>query len=1072
MSLVPADSAHQIVPIRVLGPLQVTAPDGTQVPVAARKHAELLIILALERVPRTAQYLAELLWRGRPPASAVVTVQGYVSRLRKSLAPIPNVSIDTEVSGYVLRCNETGTDLDLLDGLSRDGLAAVAAGDLEAGVVVLERAIDLWRGEPFGEVADVAELAPELTRLAHLRSEMIETCGAGLIGLGRAARAVTLLGDEHVREPLDEGTARLYALALRDVGRQGEALTVLADLRRRLVNELGLDPAADTERVEQDIRVGRQIDDRVLSPATSMLVGRDEIAQTLDKAWDRSTTRLTTVLLRGPAGVGKTALADDLMRRHDAQWLALNGSRDGTAPALAGIVELAADLGAQIGEPVSTVNLARALAASARRTGHLRLVVDDVQWVDPDSLQILAGALRRVRANPVLVVLTCRTGTLDASVAAALSELSRVGDHGEITVGALDSDATATLVRGQLGAAAAAQVIADITDASAGNPYLAGRLCDIVSSGESAVDGAVAAARLVEIRLAGAGRAARRAAELLSVAGGSMSVALAGALSADGTDVDEPWSELAAAGLIDLGPDLAFVHDLTGEAVAATLGPTRRAELHRTIADALSALFPEQLAALAIHRSEGAPGAIDADAAVACRDAAVDALSAGAFNDALAFAERGVRHCRGSGAPAIELRQLGAAAAVRLGRFEQADEYLSAAASLAESAGDWPALARTALVAAPRGVAGFFSGYGMVHTGSTGLITRALAKATDLDDDVVAQLRALEATHRAVHGLSGGSDMLAAAQVKSMPGAPSWPQVRLAEFITHWDPTTVDQRQKIANELGDLAGADIDAQATALHLQRVCALESGDLRLVRRLSAEFSRIAGDVVSDDLAAMGLWWQVMMALLRGDQDRSRALTTSFVEQAAEMTGSARMLADVSTATSESIALWHRGELGSMIEQFDALTDEFDDDFALVVALGSAERGDFDRALRLVDQILGSGGPPPGPRSAIQLPLLVEALVAVAQSPSHREQAQAAMRIVEPGVAGWGEALVVQWPGLVCLGPAGLYRGSARGVLGFEGARAEVLDAADRARRLGARPYELRARRRLEQWPFSER
>ena len=48
------------------------------------------------------------------------------------------------------------------------------------------------------------------------------------------------------------------------------------------------------------------------------------------------------------------------------------------------------------------------------------------------------------------------------------------------------------------------------------------------------------------------------------------------------------------------------------------------------------------------------------------------------------------------------------------------------------------------------------------------------------------------------------------------------------------------------------------------------------------------------------------------------------------------------------------------------------------------------------------------------------------------------------------------MVQWPGLVCLGPAGVYRGTAHGILGL----------------LGARPYEDRAARRLAQWPFESR
>ncbi len=61
--------------------------------------------------------------------------------------------------------------------------------------------------------------------------------------------------------------------------------------------------------------------------------------------------------------------------------------------------------------------------------------------------------------------------------------------------------------------------------------------------------------------------------------------------------------------------------------------------------------------------------------------------------------------------------------------------------------------------------------------------------------------------------------------------------------------------------------------------------------------------------------------------------------------------------------------------------------------------------------------------------------------------------------PRRAGWGEQLVVQWPGLVCIGPSGLYRGTARAILSHAGAREEVVAAMHRSRGLVARPYEIR-------------
>jgi hypothetical protein len=129
-----------------------------------------------------------------------------------------------------------------------------------------------------------------------------------------------------------------------------------------------------------------------------------------------------------------------------------------------------------------------------------------------------------------------------------------------------------------------------------------------------------------------------------------------------------------------------------------------------------------------------------------------------------------------------------------------------------------------------------------------------------------------------------------------------------------------------------------------------------------------------------------------------------------------------------------------------------------------------GDHVRALRLAETIIGLPGRLHGPRLAVRVPLLVEALLSVGQqAPEHRNTVREFTAALEPYTEGWGDALIVQWPGLVCLGPSGLYRGTVRGILGRDGAREEVASALRRARAIGARPYEARAQQRLGMWPF---
>ncbi|MGV9583814.1 BTAD domain-containing putative transcriptional regulator [Nocardia farcinica] len=1056
--------------IAVLGPLEVRGPDGTPIPVPARKHADLLVILAAERTTRSADHLCELLWRGHPPASALVTLQGYVARLRRALRPLPDVRIETGPNGYVLRCDGSGTDLDLLDVLTRDARAAHADGDVARTVALLERALALWRGEPLTDVADIAELAPERARLTQLRAELVELCAEGLMVLGRERHAVTVLTDEHRRHPYREGLGRLLALALRGCGRTAEALEVLVGLRGRLREDLGLDPEPATVRVEEQLR--RAPATAATAAGPSLLVGRAEAAALLDRADERARHGLTVVTVHGPAGIGKTALVEDALRRHGHRAFVTAGVRGAPAvPVLTPWLDQAALAGHAVPDAPTARDLAALFAEVVREAGRAVAVVDDLQWADADSLRLIAAAMRILRAHPVLLLLTLRPGPYPDEVETALRVLRSAGTHVTVELGPLPDAAVADLVTAAIGStdpAARDRIVA----LSAGSPFVAAQLGDLVRAGRP-LD-AAAAAEIAAAKLRTVSPEARALAELLAVLGPDTPLGLLAAAGkeSDSGLFDAHLAELVAARIaVVRDAHVTFGHDLLRAAVLAALGDRRRADLHGRAADVLAELRPEALSARALHRSAAALGGRDPAAARACLDAARDALRRDSPGECVDLAERGARHADPADvALAIDLDLLRGRAHHRLGHYDAAAACFDRAGRHCADRADWPALARTALLAAPHGVGGYFSGYGVVQAGSSSLRAQVLAHRHDLDTDVVAQVQAIEAADRAIHGSDGDLDALAEARARSAPGSRSWPQVLLAAFLCLWDPATVADRRKIAEELEELAGHDRMARATALHLRRVCALESGDLRLVRRLSAEFARLA-DGGGTDLAATQLWWQVMLAVLRGDYAESRTLMARFAADLGAVDERARLLAEASMLTSSSIELWHRGRLAEVLADADRMAEDFDEDFALVVALAAAEAGDHRRALAAVESILALPGRLHGPRVAVRVPLLTEALLAVGQrAPDERARVAGFAAALEPLTRGWSDTLLVQWPGLVCLGPSGLYRGTVRALLGLPGAADEVRAAEQRARTSGARPYAARAADRLARWPFA--
>ncbi|MDY6808561.1 MAG: BTAD domain-containing putative transcriptional regulator [Actinomycetota bacterium] len=1053
--------------IAVLGALEVRTPDGDLVPISARKHADLLVILTAERSVRSAGRLCELLWRGAPPDSAMVTLQGYVLRLRRALAAVPDIRIDTAGGGYVLRCVGPSTDLDLLDVLSRDAREAYANGEVERAVDLLGDALALWRGDALTEIDDVIEIAPERARLDELRTELTEMCAEGLIALGRARQAVAMLTEARGRHPLRESTARLSALVLRDSGRTSEALDVLVDLRRRMRDELGLDPSSDTERLEAELR-------RPPAPAAevepeSRLYGREAAAAALDRAWRTSTRDLTVVTVRGPAGIGKSSIVTDAVRRHHSTALVTGGVEGVKSTALESVSTLldqAAINGRSVPADPGPRTLAAVLAAMAREDGHVVVVVDDVQWVDVDSLRMIAGATRILRGRPVLVVLIARSERLSDEAAGSVRTLQAIGVHQTIELAALSDAAVADLVDAELGSAAA-EVRDTIVHHSGGSPFVAAQLCDLVRAGRDLTAASVAGG-VLRIKLDSVSRPARELAELLAVSGTSTSAAVAMAADAS-SDFDARVQELVAAHLVTRSAGaIEFTHDLVRAAVLDPLGSRHTAHVHRRIAAALEMCTPDALTAIAAHRSAAAADGIDAAAAIACAAAARSALDRSALRECVDHATRGLRHARPDDiAVRTELDTVAGQAHTRLGRYDDAAECFERAGRRCIGHDDWVGLGRIVLLASSRGVGGYFSGYGVIQSGSGTLRAQALAHRGVLGREMIAQLLAVSVVESAVHGLPDDLDQLAEAFAYTERYTESWQQVRLAEFICIWDPTTVAERSAIADELSDLAG-DREARATALHLRRVCALEAGDLRLVRRLSAEFARLAADGGAD-ATAMQVWWQVMIAVLRGQYEQSHALMRQLADGLGAVDGPARILAEASMLTAHSIELWHQGRLAEALPEVDRMTDDFDDDFALVAAMAYAEVAEYDRALRLVERILAHPGRLHGPRLAIRVPLLIEALLVIGADAQYRCEVERFAGQLEPYTEGWGDELLVQWPGLVCLGPAGLYRGTVRGILGRPDATALVDAAMRRARILGAHPYERRAADRLTRWPF---
>ena len=235
---------------RVLGSLEVVDHDGP-VALGAPKQRALLAVLLLHRgEPVSTDRLIDEIWGEQPPASANKLVQGYVSNLRKVLG---DGRLVTQGRGYVFRIEPGQTDVDRFEALAARGRRALEDGDALTAAAVLREALALWRGPPLSDFAYEPFAQPEIARLEEARLVVLEDRIDADLASGEHARLVGEL-EALVREhPLRERLRGQLMLALYRSGRQADALDVYRDARRKLLDDLGLDPGSELQELERAI---------------------------------------------------------------------------------------------------------------------------------------------------------------------------------------------------------------------------------------------------------------------------------------------------------------------------------------------------------------------------------------------------------------------------------------------------------------------------------------------------------------------------------------------------------------------------------------------------------------------------------------------------------------------------------------------------------------------------------------------------------------------------------------------------------------------------------------------------
>jgi serine/threonine protein kinase len=422
-----------------------------------------------------------------------------------------------------------------------------------------------------------------------------------------------------------------------------------------------------------------------------LLVGRGRHLDLLRGAFQAAKEgRAVTVLIKGPSGMGKTALVRHFLeeaRAEDAVVLAgrcyeqesvpykaLDSAVDALSrflkrldnrdveallprdilalgrlfPVLRQVAAVAAGRRRLLDVPDPQELRRRAFSAlrellwrlAARR--NLVVAIDDLHWGDADSAALLADLVRPPDPPPMLLLGCYRSEEAQASplLRALLPGLSSLGDVREVAVAELSPEEARELAERLLeasdgGARSRAEAIAR---ESAGNPFFIDELARYESAAPAGARGVAGARRettlaeVIHARVAQLPGEARRLLEILAVAGQPVERAVA--LAAAGLESQGPSAvdALRSAHLVRTGgtrerDQIETYHDRIRETIAAAVPKDALPELHHRLAAALEASGRPDPETLAVHLAGAGDAARAARYAAEAADHAVDALA-------------------------------------------------------------------------------------------------------------------------------------------------------------------------------------------------------------------------------------------------------------------------------------------------------------------------------------------------------------------------------------------------------------------------------------------------------------
>jgi class 3 adenylate cyclase/tetratricopeptide (TPR) repeat protein len=526
------------------------------------------------------------------------------------------------------------------------------------------------------------------------------------------------------------------------------------------------------------------------------------------------------------------------------------------------------------------------------------LVLDDFHWADAQSVSLLGHVARTVGQSALQILVTYRHSDVarDHPLPLLLADLRRVEGVRRMPLTGLGTGEIAQLLQALAGHdldADGAALSAELAAETGGNPFFVGEIVlSMAESGALAQDADTgrwhvdraslqrppeSVREVIDRRVDRLGARGREILGAAAVIGRSFDVALlSDTLAAAEADVLDTLEAAVTASLVRESPDeigrFTFEHALISHTLYAGTGATRRARLHRQVAEALErhlgAVPGARVGELAGHWAKAAP----ADTGMARRYARLageDALAKLAAEEALRWFAAALALLPEDEDPALRCDLLiGLGEAQRRAGNPSYRQTLLDAGRIAGDQQDGPRAAAAALA----NTRGQTSVWGRIDKERIAAIERALA--LDDDPDRRARLLAIEATELLYEPDAARRRALAEEALdlaRAVGRTSTTAAVLIAWFRVHQTPDGLQERLRHVDELEAVTAqlGDSPTAGFATAVARNALVEGGLIDRGRRASDRIEAIAARLGDQTLRWITTYsGRACWELLRGD------------------------------------------------------------------------------------------------------------------------------------------------------------------------------------------------------------